>query len=63
MSKIVISDTSCLVLLSKINELDVVEKLFSEIITTNEVADEFGEILPPFIKVFSVTKDQKDKVL
>ena len=52
MSKIVISDTSCLVLLSKINELDVVEKLFSEIITTNEVADEFGEILPPFINGF-----------
>ena len=34
MQKTIISDTSCLILLEKIGELDILNKLFGTIITT-----------------------------
>ena len=57
MHKAIISDTSCLILLDKIGELDLLYKLFGTIITTNEVAAEFGLQLPPWIEI----KETKDK--
>jgi predicted nucleic acid-binding protein len=50
---IVISDTSCLILLDKIQSLDILNKLFSSIYTTQEVAFEFGKSLPNWIKIKS----------
>lgn len=46
MHKAIISDTSCLILLEKIGELELLRKLFGVIITTQEVASEFGLPLP-----------------
>lgn len=46
MHKIIISDTSCLILLDKIGELGILHKLFGTIIITTEVAEEFGQPLP-----------------
>ena len=46
MHKTIISDTSCLILLQKIDELELLNKLFGTIITTKEVAEEFGLPLP-----------------
>ena len=46
MPKIIISDASCLILLDKIGELEILNKLFGIIITTSEVAKEFGQPLP-----------------
>lgn len=54
MPKIIISDTSCLIVFAKINELDLLRRLFTEIVTTDEVADEFGQVLPDWISVQSV---------
>jgi predicted nucleic acid-binding protein len=51
MQKTIISDTSCLILLDKIGELDILHKLFGTITTTNEVADEFGMPLPPWFDI------------
>jgi len=49
MPKIVISDTSCLIILSNINELSVLKDLYGEIYTTIEISNEFGEPLPDWI--------------
>ena len=57
MPKNIIVDTSCLVLLEKIDELDVLQKLFSNIVITPVVAGEFGSDLPKFIEV----KEAEDK--
>lgn len=57
MHKIIISDTSCLIILSKIEELELLQKLYGTIITTQEVADEFGEALPDWI----IIENAKDK--
>jgi predicted nucleic acid-binding protein len=51
MQPTIISDTSCLILLDKIGELDLLQKLFGEVITTEVVADEFGKYLPPWIRI------------
>lgn len=63
MRKVVISDTSCLILLSKIEELHLLERLYSEVMVSEEIAEEFGEPLPPFIKIQSVKDKQKQILL
>ncbi len=50
MQRIIISDASCLILLEKINELELLHKLFGIITTTPEVAAEFGLPLPSWIE-------------
>ena len=57
MHRTIISDTSCLILLEKIGELSILNKLFGNITTTSEVAEEFGQQLPPWFEI----KDPKDK--
>lgn len=49
MQKIIICDTSCLILLQKINELEILHLHFGMLLTTIEVAIEFGEVLPDWI--------------
>jgi predicted nucleic acid-binding protein len=55
MPKIVISDTSTLILFQKIDEFNLLQKVYSELITTPEIADEFGEKLPEWIKIQTVS--------
>jgi predicted nucleic acid-binding protein len=62
MRKIIISDTSCLILLFNINELELLNKLYGTIITTNEVANEFGLPLPPWFFIIDPT-DKKYQIL
>ena len=49
MQATIISDTSCLILLDKIQELQLLQKLFTNIIITQIVADEFESPLPEWI--------------
>ncbi len=58
LSKIVIADTSCFILLDKIDEIELLKQLFAEVATTREVAQEFGKELPEWISIESV-KDRK----
>lgn len=46
MPKTIISDTSCFIILSNIGELNLLQKVYGQIITTIEIAAEFGEQLP-----------------
>jgi len=57
MHRTIISDTSCLILLDKIGELSILNKLFGNITTTSEVANEFGQQLPPWFEI----KEPNDK--
>ena len=58
MQKVVISDTSVLIILSNISELDLLHEVYGEIYTTEIIAQEFGEPLPAWIKIEAV-KDEK----
>lgn len=51
MRKVIISDTSCLILLANIGELNLLKSLFGQIIVTKEIADEFQEELPDWFTV------------
>lgn len=51
MQNAIISDTSCLILLDKIGEIELLHKLFGTILTTGEVAEEFGSSLPTWVKI------------
>ena len=58
MPRIVISDTSCLILFHKIGELELLRKVYDFVSTTPEVAQEFSEELPDWI-IIETVKDKK----
>jgi len=58
MHNIVIADTSCLILFHKIGELDLLRQVYDSVSITPEVAEEFSEEVPDWIKIESV-KDKK----
>lgn len=51
MQKVIVSDTSCLILFYKIGELDLLNKVFDQITITNTVALEYKRNLPEWILV------------
>ena len=53
----IISDTSCLILLDKIEALLLLQKLFGSISVTKIVADEFGKELPDWIQVHTLENE------
>ena len=57
MHNIVISDTSCLIIFNKIGQLEILQKVYDNVLTTPEVAEEFSEILPDWI----IIKEVQDK--
>jgi predicted nucleic acid-binding protein len=57
MHSIVISDTSCLIILNKIGQLEILQKVYYNVITTPEVAIEFLEKLPDWV----IIKEVQDK--
>jgi predicted nucleic acid-binding protein len=55
----IISNTSCLIALSNINMLEILQKRYERIIVTPEVANEFGDPLPDWVSVISVKDTSK----
>jgi predicted nucleic acid-binding protein len=55
MPNVTVADSSCLILLSKIGQIELLKKLFGELTITKTVAEEFNKPLPAWIKV--VTSD------
>ncbi|MBA7542037.1 hypothetical protein ES705_34353 [subsurface metagenome] len=62
-SEIIISDTSCLILLYKIDELDFLKSLSDEVYITPTIKNEFGKRLPDWIKIKSPTDNHYQKIL
>jgi len=58
MSKIIVSDTSCLIALSNIGSVNLLRDLYTEVIITPEVEDEFGDTLPDWIIVEKVKNSE-----
>lgn len=48
---IIIADTSCLILLSKIGELDLLQLLADQVYITSVIKSEFGIALPDWIQI------------
>ena len=52
--RVVIADTSCLISLTRIDQLELLNSLYKEVSITKEIALEFGEPLPHWVKVVAV---------
>ena len=63
MHKIIISDTSCFIILTNIGELHLLQKLYSKITTTIEIVTEFGEPLPEWVEILSVKSKDTQRLL
>ncbi len=59
MDKVIISDTCCLIALSKIEKINLLKGLYHEVFITKDVYHEFGGSLPDWILVTEVKNKQK----
>lgn len=62
MPEIVISDTSCLIVLSNIGQLDLLRQRYSRIFIPPEVEQEFGSPLPEWIFISEPSAPSFDRV-
>jgi len=63
MPDIIIPDTSCLIFLDKIGEIDVLQKLYSQTVMTKEVAEEHISPLKKWIEIEAAKEKRYQKVL
>ncbi len=63
MPRTIISDTSCFIILSKIGELELLNKVYGEVVTTIDIATEFGESLPDWVEILTVKDQYKQQLL
>lgn len=59
----VISNTSCLIVLQKIDELDLLHKVYGKIVTTPQVIAELGIDTPDWIEIKSVSDPREQQIL
>ena len=59
----VISNTSCLIVLSNIGKLELLREVYESVLITEEVALEFGEPVPAWINVQAVKDCTKTKLI
>lgn len=63
MHRTIISDTSCLITLTNIGEIDLLRLTYGKIITTQIIADEFAEALPSWIEIKSPSDNTIQSIL
>ena len=63
MHKLIIADTSCFIILSKIDELELLQKIYVQIVTTSDIAIEFGEVLPDWVIIKNVSNKNYQDIL
>ena len=63
MPDIVLADTSCLIVLDKIGELNLLNTLYKEIYICKEVFEEFGNSIPEWIKILERSDGKYFRVL
>ena len=63
MPKTIISDTSCFIILTNIDELELLHKVYGEIVTTIDIATEYGEVLPAWVQIVKVEDKYRQQLL
>lgn len=63
MPGIIVSDTSCLILLDKLGRIDLLKSLFNKVTITSIIADEFGKELPDFIEIRNPQEKNYQRIL
>jgi len=55
LNKVIISDTSCLIGLTNIGQLNILREMYGNVIVTPEVMKEYGEQLPEWVVIQEVS--------
>ncbi len=63
MPKVIISDTCCLIILTKIGEVDLLRQLYKTVTITQDILLEYGENLPDWIEVQQVKDNYRQQLL
>jgi len=63
MHEVIIADTSCLILLDNIGELNLLKQLYQRITITQEIADEFERKLPEWVMIASPKNQTYHRIL
>jgi predicted nucleic acid-binding protein len=63
MPKVIISDTSCLIILNNIGELDLLRRLYKTVTITQDILSEYGEKLPDWIEVQQAKDHYRQQLL
>ena len=63
MPKIIISDSSCFIILTNIGELELLHKVYGQVVTTIDIASEFGERLPEWVEIMPVADKYRQQLL
>jgi hypothetical protein len=63
LERIIIADTSCLIILSNIGYLDLLQKLYEKVTVTTEICVEFADNLPDWFIVMAASDKQKQMIL
>ena len=63
LERIIIADTSCLIILSNIGYLDLLQKLYEKVTVTTEICVEFADKLPDWFVVMEASDKQKQMIL
>lgn len=63
MRKTIISDTSCFIILTNIGELELLHQVYGQVVTTQDIATEFGEILPEWVEIATVKDKLRQQLL
>jgi len=61
--KIIISDTSSLIALANIGELELLKKVYEEVVITPDIAEEYGLETPDWIRIEQIKDIQKSKYM
>lgn len=60
-NKIVVTDTSCFILLEKINAIEILHRMFPTVLTTPEIEKEYGNPLPDWVIIKPADETLKKK--
>ena len=63
MHKTIISDTSCFIVLTNIGEIELLHKAYEKIVTTIDIATEYGEPLPEWVEIVAVKDQYRQQLL
>ena len=60
---VIISDTSCIIILESIGNIDLLQKIYLNVTITEIISKEFGLPLPDFIKIRNPTNFKISKYI
>ena len=63
MPRTIISDTSCFIVLTKIGALELLHQIYGQVVTTPDIAVEYGQTLPEWVEVVAVQDKMRQQLL